>query len=97
MIYYLQETERIEKEEGRTDIKPMKMAKPGAKGGRGGPKKAVVDTLPSPAGVRVVPKISVAVKIKGERDAAKKLFKGKVKYSVWSIRVIKFVIVLQQF
>ncbi|KAK3758650.1 hypothetical protein RRG08_013319 [Elysia crispata] len=75
----LKETERIEKEEGRTDIKPMKMAKPGAKGGRGGPKKAVVDTLPSPAGVRVVPKISVAVKIKGERDAAKKLFKGKAK------------------
>ena len=54
------------------------MAKLGGKAARG-PKKAVVDTLPSPAGVRVVPKISVAVKVKGEKDAAKKLFKAKVK------------------
>lgn len=76
----LQETERIEREEGAAAAtKPIKMAKAGAKAARGGPKKAVIDTMPSPAGVRVVPKISVAVKVKGEKDAAKKLFKAKVK------------------
>ncbi|GFO18402.1 DNA topoisomerase 2 [Plakobranchus ocellatus] len=74
----LKETERIEKEEGTSNLKPVKLAKLGAKAPRG-PKKAVVDTLPSPAGIRVVPKINLAVKVKGERDAAKKLFKGKAK------------------
>lgn len=62
--------------EGEKDIKPVKLGKIG----KVKPKKAVMDTLPSPMGRRIVPKISSAVKNKAE--GARKLFKDKVSFNV---------------
>ncbi|XP_059141501.1 DNA topoisomerase 2-alpha-like isoform X2 [Physella acuta] len=71
----LQEVEESEKDSGSVDAKPAKLGKLG----KLKPKKAILDTMPSPAGRRIVPKISSAHKSKGDKDAAKKLFKERIK------------------
>lgn len=73
LLVALEELEHLEKE-GEKDIKPViKLGKIG----KVKPKKAVMDTLPSPMGRRIVPKISSAVKNKAE--GGRKLFKDKIK------------------
>lgn len=69
----MQEVERMEKENEAAE-KPVKLGKLG----KHKAKKPAIDALPSPMGRRVVPKISSAVKAKGEKDAAKKLFRDRV-------------------
>uniref|UniRef100_A0A0B7A7H4 DNA topoisomerase 2 n=1 Tax=Arion vulgaris TaxID=1028688 RepID=A0A0B7A7H4_9EUPU len=74
-VITLEEVERKEIETETTE-KPVKLGKTGKQQKL---KKPVMDTLPSPMGRRVVPKISLTVKTKLEKDASKRLFKDKIK------------------
>ncbi|BFZ22006.1 hypothetical protein BsWGS_25045 [Bradybaena similaris] len=75
LLVVLEEVERLEKE-SETAEKPVKLGKTGKPQKV---KKPLVDSLPSPMGRRVVPKVSSAVKARGEKDAARKMFKDRIK------------------
>ncbi|XP_025107253.1 DNA topoisomerase 2-alpha-like isoform X3 [Pomacea canaliculata] len=74
-LLLLDEVEQQEREEAAGEaVKPGKLGKVG----KLKPKKALVDTQPSPIGRRIVPRIDSAMKVKAEKDAARK-FKARVK------------------
>ncbi|KAK7507966.1 hypothetical protein BaRGS_00000931 [Batillaria attramentaria] len=75
-LQLLDEVEQQEKEEQSSEA-PMKPGKLG-KLGKLKPKKTMVETLPSPMGRRIQPRIDSAMKVKAEKDAARKM-KAKVK------------------
>ncbi|CAG5118292.1 unnamed protein product, partial [Candidula unifasciata] len=64
LLVVLDEVERMEKDTGTAEKPKVK--------------KPLVDVMPSPMGRRVVPKISSALKAKGEKDAARKTFKDRI-------------------
>lgn len=78
MLWDLQEEEEKEKTDASTEP-PAKQGKLG-KLGKLKPKKAKIETEPSPMGRRIQPRIDSAMKVKAEKDAARKI---KAKVSIW--------------
>ncbi|XP_041374338.1 DNA topoisomerase 2-alpha-like isoform X2 [Gigantopelta aegis] len=72
---FLEMLDEVEQQEREDNIVHLKSKV--VKGKSGKPRKIVNEVMPSPLGIRVEPRIDSGMKIKAEKDAARKLKKGK--------------------